>query len=149
MQVPQTWPPRRWTLVFIAGRDVVAVPESPGRAFDQSGQARGQGVSVPPAVLRQGLPRRPVGGAFHGPDGWADGVFRDVERQGGDPLGEAAEPASREATGEAGQQVLPDGPNERRVRPGSSPVMVPAGQVTPGRIRPGDDAINQERVISS
>src|SRR5262249_40695570 len=114
-------------LGVIDGRDVVAVPEPSGGPLDQPGQAPGDSVGVPGAVLGEGFQGLPVGRAFQGPDGLGDGVFLDIEGQGGDPLGEAAVSASAEAAGEGGEPGLPEGPEERSFRHGESPGAGPNG----------------------
>ena len=114
-------------LGVIDGRDVVAVPEPAGGGLDQPGQPPGNRIGAPGAVLGEALHRLPVVRPLQGQDGLSDGVLLDVKGHGGDPLGEAAESAVAEASGEGVHQVLPGGPDERSFGHDASPVLGPDG----------------------
>ena len=136
-------------LGVVDGRDVIAVPDPTGGGLDQAGQVVGDAALVPAAVLGEGLQGLPGGGLLQGQDRLGDGVLLDVERHGGDPLGEAAEAAAGERAGEGLEQGLPDGPRERSFGHGASPVPEPMGMSAPGRFRPGDAAFNTVLLISN
>ena len=70
------------------------------------------------------------GGLLQGQDRLGDGVFLDVERHGGDPLGEVVEAAAGEGPSEGVGQGLPDGPGELSFGHDASPVSGPDGSVT-------------------
>ena len=70
-------------LGVIDGRDMIAVPEPPGGSLDQPGQAGGDVVGVPGAVLGEGFQRLPVSGPFQGQDRLGDGVLLAVDGHGG------------------------------------------------------------------
>src|SRR5271166_4739368 len=79
-------------LGVIDGRDMVAVPDPTRGVRDQVSQGPGDAVLVPGAVLGKGFQGLPGGGLLQGQDRLGDGMFLDVERQGGDPLSEAVKP---------------------------------------------------------
>ena len=95
-------------LGIVDGRDMIAVPNPPRRFFNQLGQAPGDVVGAPGAVLGERLHGFPVGGAIQGQNGLGDGVLLDVDGHGGDPLEEATISAAAERAGERSQQGLPD-----------------------------------------
>src|SRR5208337_1436960 len=113
-------------LGVIDGRDMVAVPDPTRGGRDQVSQGLGDAVFVPGAVLGEGFQRLPGGGLLPGQDRLGDGVFLDVDRHGGDPVGEAA----GEGPGEGVEQGLPDGPGELSFGHDASPVSGPVGSVT-------------------
>jgi hypothetical protein len=78
-----------------------AIPESAGGLFEGPGPTAGD-VVTPGAVLGEGLPRVPVGGACEGHNRRREGVLRDVESEGGDPRAEA----NGSVSGEGPQRVV-------------------------------------------
>ena len=118
-------------LGVIDGRDMIAVPEPPGGGLDQPGQAGGDVVGVPGAVLGEGFQRLPVSGPLQGQDRLGDGVLLAVDGHGGDPFGEPAKAGAGEGPGEGRQQGLPDRPKPLSVSHGTSPVAVPKGFYPP------------------
>ena len=92
-------------LGVINGRDMVAVPDPTRGGRDQAGQGPGNAVLVPAAVLGEGFQGLPVGGLLQGQHRLGDGVFLDVDGHGGDPLGEAVEPAAGEGPSEGIEQA--------------------------------------------
>ncbi len=117
-------------LGVIDGRDMVAVPDPTRGGRDQAGQGPGNAVLVPAAVLGEGFQGLPVGGLLQGQHRLGDGVFLDVDGHGGDPLGEAVEPAAGEGPLKGVEQALPDGPGELSFGHHASPVLEPVGAVT-------------------
>ena len=105
-------------LGVVDGRGDVAVPGPTRGGLDQAGQVVGDAALVPAAVLGEGLQGLPVGGPVDGGDRLGDGVLLDVDRHGGDPLGEPAEARPGERPGERLEQRLPEGPDERSFRMG-------------------------------
>ena len=84
-------------LGVIDGVDVVAMPDPPRGRLDQAGQVAGDGDGVPPPVLDEPLHRPPVGHPLDGDNRLGDGVFLNVQGQGGDPLDEPAVSGACEA----------------------------------------------------
>ena len=125
-------------LGVIDGRDMVAVPDSPRGSGNQPSQAPGDAVLVPGAVLGEGFQGFPGGGLLQSQDRLGDSVFLDVQRHGGNPLGEAVEAAAGEGPSEGLQQGLPDGPGEFSLGHDASPVSGQLGLSPPGKFRPGD-----------
>src|SRR5271157_4962933 len=80
---------------------MVAVPDPPRGVRNQVSQGPGDAVLVPGAVLGEGFQGFPGGGLLQGQDRLGDGVFLDVQRHGGDPLGEAVEAAGVKAQAKA------------------------------------------------
>ena len=101
---------------------MVAVPDSPRGSGNQPSQAPGDAVLVPGAVLGEGFQGFPGGGLLQSQDRLGDSVFLDVQRHGGNPLGEAVEAAAGEGPSEGLQQGLPDGPGEFSLGHDASPV---------------------------
>ena len=127
-------------LGVIDGRDLVAVPDPTRGGGDQASQGLSDALLVPGAVLGEGFQGLPGGGLLQGQDRLGDGVFLDVDRHGGDPLGEMVEAAAGEGPSEGVEQGLPDGPGELSFGHDASPVSGPVGFRPPGRFRPGDAA---------
>ena len=125
-------------LGVIDSRDMVAVPDSPRGSGNQPSQAPGDAVLVPGAVLGEGFQGFPGGGLLQSQDRLGDSVFLDVQRHGGNPLGEAVEAAAGEGPSEGLQQGLPDGPGEFSLGHDASPVSGQLGLSPPGKFRPGD-----------
>src|SRR5512135_3623426 len=117
---------------------MVAVPDSPRGSGNQPSQAPGDAVLVPGAVLGEGFQGFPGGGLLQSQDRLGDSVFLDVQRHGGNPLGEAVEAAAGEGPSEGLQQGLPDGPGEFSLGHDASPVSGQLGLSPPGKFRPGD-----------
>src|SRR5208283_4156161 len=122
-------------LGVIDGRDMIAVPEPPGGGLDQPGQAGGDVVGVPGAVLGEGFQRLPVSGPLQGQDRLGDGVLLAVDGHGGDPFGEPAKAGAGEGPGEGRQQGLPDRPGELSFGHDASPVSGPVGFGTTWQVR--------------
>ncbi len=127
-------------LGVIDGRDIVAVPDPTRGVRDQPSQAPGDPVLVPGAVLGEGFQSFPGGRLLQSQDRLGDGVFLDVQRHGGNPLGEAVEAAAGEGPSEGLEQGLPDGPGEFSFGHDASPVLGRLGLSPPGKFRPGDVA---------
>ena len=125
-------------LGVIDSRDMVAVPDSPRGSGNQPSQAPGDAVLVPGAVLGEGFQGFPGGGLLQSQHRLGDSVFLDVQRHGGNPLGEAVEAAAGEGPSEGLQQGLPDGPGEFSLGHDASPVSGQLGLSPPGKFRPGD-----------
>ena len=127
-------------LGVIDGRDLVAVPDPTRGDRDQASQGPGDAVFAPGAVLGEGLQGLPGGGLLQGQDRLGDGVFLDVDRHGGDPLGEAVEAVAGKGPSEGVEQGLPDGPGELNFSHDASPVLGSDRSVTtwqvPTRRRP-------------
>src|SRR5271166_1667771 len=117
---------------------MVAVPDSPRGSGNQPSQAPGDAVLVPGAVLGEGFQGFPGGGLLQSQDRLGASVFLDVQRHGGNPLGEAVEAAAGEGPSEGLQQGLPDGPGEFSLGHDASPVSGQLGLSPPGKFRPGD-----------
>src|SRR5208337_3671635 len=109
---------------------MVAVPDPTRGGRDQASQGPGDAVFVPGAVLGERFQGLPGGGPLQGQDRLGDGVFLDVERHGGDPLGEAVEAVAGEGPSEGIEQGLPDRPGELSFSHDASPVSGPDGSVT-------------------
>jgi hypothetical protein len=107
--------------------DMVAIPEPVWGLLDQPRQCGGDVVGVPGAVFGEGLQGFPVGGPIEGEHGLCDGMLLDIDRQGGDPLGEAPEAALGEGPPDATEEVFPERPNESSVGHLSSPDTGSAG----------------------
>jgi hypothetical protein len=112
-------------LGVIDGRDLVAVPDPTRGGRDQASQGLSDALLVPGAVLGEGFQGFAVGGLLQGQDRLGDGVFLDVQRQGGDPLGEAMKATAGEGPSEGVEQGLPDGPGELSFGHDASPVLDP------------------------
>ena len=125
-------------LGVVDGRDLVAVPDPTRGGGDQASEGLSDAVLVPGAVLGEGFQGLPGGGLLQGQDRLGDRVFLDVQRHGGNPLGEAVEAAAGEGPSEGLQQGLPDGPGEFSLGHDASPVSGQLGLSPPGRFRPGD-----------
>ena len=95
-------------LGVIDGRDLVAVPDPTRGGGDQASQGLSDALLVPGAVLGEGFQGLPGGGLLQGQDRLGDGVFLDVQRHGGDPLGEVVEAAAGEGPSEGVEKRLPD-----------------------------------------
>ena len=117
-------------LGVIDGRDLVAVPDPTWGGGDQASQGLSDALLVPGAVLGEGFQGLPGGGLLQGQDRLGDGVFLDVDRHGGDPLGEVVEAAAGEGPSEGVEQGLPDGPGELSFGHDASPVSGPVGSAT-------------------
>ena len=140
--VERTGPPNvgagAMDLGVVDGRDLVAVPDPTRGGGDQASEGLSDAVLVPGAVLGEGFQGLPGGGLLQGQDRLGDRVFLDVQRHGGNPLGEAVEAAAGEGPSEGLQQGLPDGPGEFSLGHDASPVSGQLGLSPPGRFRPGD-----------
>ena len=140
--VERTGPPNvgagAMDLGVVDGRDLVAVPDPTRGGGDQASEGLSDAVLVPGAVLGEGFQGFPGGGLLQGQDRLGDRVFLDVQRHGGNPLGEAVEAAAGEGPSEGLQQGLPDGPGEFSLGHDASPVSGQLGLSPPGRFRPGD-----------
>ena len=112
-------------LGVIDGRDVVAVPDPTRGGGNQPSQGPSDALRVPASVLGEGFQGFPVGGLLQGQDRLSDGVFLDVDGQGGDPLGEAMKATASEGPSEGVEQGLPDGPGEFSFGHDASPVLEP------------------------
>src|SRR5512135_327835 len=130
-------------LGVVAGRDVVSVPEPPGGRLGEPGQGARDGPAAPGAVLGEGLQGLPVVGALDGRDRLGDGVFLDVQGQGGDPLGEAPVAGLGEGPGEGTEQALPDGPEPRNFGHRGISVRTRMGWLPPIKIRTDDALFNR------
>ena len=127
-------------LGVIDGRDLVAVPDPTRGGRDQASEGLSDAVLVPGAVLGEGFQGFPGGGLLQGQDRLGNGVFLDVERHGGDPVGEAVEAAAGEGPSEGVEQGLPDRPGELSFGHDASPVSGQLDWGPPARFRPGDAA---------
>ena len=87
------------------------MPDPPRGSLDHLGQGVFHTLAVPGTGFGEGLHRLPVVDPFHGNYGLGEGVFLDVEDQGGEPLNDAPPAGDSETTGEAGEQTLPVRPN--------------------------------------
>src|SRR5262249_2946152 len=117
-------------LGVIDGPDVVAVPDPTRGGLDQASQGAGDFVGVPGAVLGEGFQGFPGPRLLQGQDRLSDGVFLDVERHGGDPLGEAGEAATGGGPREGLEQGLPGRPGEVSFGHDAAPVSGPVGAGT-------------------
>src|SRR5207237_466942 len=97
-------------LGVVPGPDAVAIPRPPRGLVQQPRGGALQGILVPGPVLDKALQRLPVPGPVGADQRLGDRVLLDVERQPGDPLGEAAEAPVTEGVGARLQQLLPVGP---------------------------------------
>ena len=126
-------------LGVIDGRDMIAVPEPPGGGLDQPGQAGGDVVGVPGAVLGEGFQCLPVSGPLQGQDRLGDGVSSPSMAMA------VTHSANRRKLGPVKAQAKADSracqiDQSRLVGVmGTSPVAVPKGFYTPlGSFRSGD-----------